>query len=1023
VIDQKCPKVSGYFAFATEIGDDSGAPHTLEHLVFMGSRSYKYKGVLDKLATRAYSFTNAWTGTDQTVYTLDTAGWEGFAQILPVYLEHCMLPTLTDEGCYTEVHHIDGTGNDAGVVYSEMQGVQNSSGELMDLEAKRLLYPEGNGYRYETGGMMEALRVLTPERIREFHKQMYQPKNLRVILIGEIDHTQLLEIMDEFEDGILDSMPPIDTPFTRPFVDSKKTPALEENIIKTVEFPEDDESSGEVLITFFGPDSNDMLQSRALNVLIIYLVGSSIGLLENTLVEKEELCSAVYGYLETRPDYLIRFSLTSVATEKLADVEKRFFEVVKEAAAKPFNMEYMHDCIKRFRRQLVYTTETQNTAFSDPMIEDHLFGRRSGEDLLEAVQSLKGFDVLETWTDKQWRDFFARHIADNKHVSILGVPSAKLSKTMKDKETARVKAQQEKYGEEGLKNLAKKLEEAKAVNDKPIPDGLLDSFKIPGTDSIHFIPSTTARSGLAQKMGRLDNDIQKIVDKDSSDDLPLFIHFEHVQTSFVHFTLILNTSVVPLDLKPLLSLYTMNFFDTPVERNGQRIDFEQIVMQLEKDTITYLIENGRSLGNSELIRIKFVVEPEKYEIAIKWLRDLLFQSIFDPARLKPTLTKMMADIPDEKRDGNDMAHSVDSMVHFAPASSSRAQNTLVKALYLKRIAKLLATSPETVVDMMEKLRESLLTFSNMRAFVVSDLTKLSNPVSTWKCLVQDLDTKQDLIPLDSRKAVLSQEAQEPGKLAYLVPMSTIDSSFASLTAKGPESYQHPKLPALMVALAYLDAVEGPFWVAVRGTGLAYGTNFARAVDTALLSFSIYRSPNAFQAYEAARNVIQEFVSGKRDFEKHSLEGAISSIVVGFVDEETTATRAAAVGFINQVIKGIPKDWGTKILRQVRAVTVDELMDVMKEFILPVFQPGSTDLVVTCATIMEEDLKQNFEKAGFKPEVRTLASFQDGYGLPAVEGEEDVEDGDDEEEDGEDDSEEEDDEEEDDEEEDDEEEDE
>jgi Zn-dependent M16 (insulinase) family peptidase len=118
VIDQKGPKVQGYFALATEIFDDSGSPHTLEHLVFMGSKSYQYKGLLDKLASRAYSNTNAWTATDHTAYTLDTAGWEGFAQILPVYLEHVILPTLTDEGCYTEVHHIDGEGNDAGVVYS-----------------------------------------------------------------------------------------------------------------------------------------------------------------------------------------------------------------------------------------------------------------------------------------------------------------------------------------------------------------------------------------------------------------------------------------------------------------------------------------------------------------------------------------------------------------------------------------------------------------------------------------------------------------------------------------------------------------------------------------------------------------------------------------------------------------------------------------------------------------------------------------------------------------------------------------
>jgi Zn-dependent M16 (insulinase) family peptidase len=215
VVDQKGPKIQGYFALATEIFDNSGSPHTLEHLVFMGSKSYQYKGLLDKLATRAYSNTNAWTATDHTAYTLDTAGWDGFAQILPVYLEHVILPTLTDEGCYTEVHHIDGEGNDAGVVYSEMQGVENTGGEIMDIRARQLLYPQNIGFRYETGGLMGALRVLTADRIRAFHKEMYQPKNLCLVLIGEVDQDHMLEILDEFEEGILDDIPRPDAPFKR----------------------------------------------------------------------------------------------------------------------------------------------------------------------------------------------------------------------------------------------------------------------------------------------------------------------------------------------------------------------------------------------------------------------------------------------------------------------------------------------------------------------------------------------------------------------------------------------------------------------------------------------------------------------------------------------------------------------------------------------------------------------------------------------------------------------------------------
>lgn len=215
VADRKGPKINGYFTLATEIFDDSGAPHTLEHLVFMGSRSYQYKGLLDKLASRAYSGTNAWTAVDHTAYTLESAGWDGFAQILPVYLEHVIVPTITDEGCLTEVHHVDGEGNDAGVVYSEMQALENTSSELMSLRAKRLLYPENVGFRYETGGMMEALRVLTPERIREFHKVMYQPRNLALVIVGETDHENLLQILDEFEESIADVIPSLDTPFKR----------------------------------------------------------------------------------------------------------------------------------------------------------------------------------------------------------------------------------------------------------------------------------------------------------------------------------------------------------------------------------------------------------------------------------------------------------------------------------------------------------------------------------------------------------------------------------------------------------------------------------------------------------------------------------------------------------------------------------------------------------------------------------------------------------------------------------------
>ena len=70
----------------------------------MGSEKYPFKGIIDQLANRGFSNgTNAWTDTDHTAYTVSTAGEQGFLQILPIYVDHILYPTLTQSGFVTEV--------------------------------------------------------------------------------------------------------------------------------------------------------------------------------------------------------------------------------------------------------------------------------------------------------------------------------------------------------------------------------------------------------------------------------------------------------------------------------------------------------------------------------------------------------------------------------------------------------------------------------------------------------------------------------------------------------------------------------------------------------------------------------------------------------------------------------------------------------------------------------------------------------------------------------------------------------
>lgn len=96
LINTEGPVVDGFFVLPTEAHDDDGLPHTLEHLIFLGSEKYLYKDVLDILPNRCFaSGTNAWTSTDHTCYTLTTAGSDGFLNLIPEYLDHILYPTLT----------------------------------------------------------------------------------------------------------------------------------------------------------------------------------------------------------------------------------------------------------------------------------------------------------------------------------------------------------------------------------------------------------------------------------------------------------------------------------------------------------------------------------------------------------------------------------------------------------------------------------------------------------------------------------------------------------------------------------------------------------------------------------------------------------------------------------------------------------------------------------------------------------------------------------------------------------------
>ncbi|KZO96339.1 hypothetical protein CALVIDRAFT_481506 [Calocera viscosa TUFC12733] len=978
-VDYEAPIVKGYFAVGTEIFDDSGCPHTLEHLVFLGSEKYPYKGVLDNLANRAFAQgTNAWTDQDQTVYTIDTAGYQGFLQLLPVYLDHLLWPTLTDSGYVTEVHHINGNGEDAGVVYSEMQGRENTPGDLLALRLQRAFYPKGNAYRSETGGLMEALRVLNIDKIRQYHRTYYAPHNLCVIVMGRLTTQDLLAVLQkEMEPRIVahgQAHGPRPPGWKRPFIETKTAEpfTLGSGITQVVEFPEQDESMGEVCISWLGPKADDFVDQQALDVLGTYLTDSPVAPLTREFVETASpLCTSIYVSDSMRATTTtLDVYLSSVPTELLETVQGRLTHELKKIVEEGLDMERMAMILRKDKRRLADSLETSTSeVFLSSVIDDFLYGDPDGKSLADSLDNTKRYDAYAKWTNEDWCTLIRKYFLDAPSIVILGKPSGELAGKIEETEHARIARQQKRLGQDGLAKLEKALEAAKEANDQDIPSQMLSSFPLPDLSTVPWIPVQTAQND-PEKGGlhaSKPSDTERLLQADDVT-LPFFVEFDHVKSNFVTVCAYLSTASLPNELRKYITVYLSSFFSLPVVRNGEELSHEQVVNQLDDFSTSYTIENLAPF--SQFVRITLKVQPEQYEEAIGWLRDLLYGAQFDIDRLRITAAKIMQGLPALKRDGSVVLDSMHSTLMFDETSTAAASTILGQMEFIPELMTTLEEEPDEVVADMKKFRAAVTKPSVIRFAVYGNILALSRPRSAWVHNFRSLPLSK-LEPVSWIQESLTALGKRPGKKAVVVTIPSIESSYSIHSTGTLTSWDHPDYAALRVAAEVLEGMESFLWRFIRGAGLAYGVNISVDVESSLLSFSLYRAPDSHKGFVEAARVVKEVADEKMLIEDTTMDASKSTLVYAYASRTGTVGKAAIMSFTNQVLRGVSADHHHELLQRFKAVTKADVLSAIRKYILPVFDPAQSVAVVVSSPNKAEDIASGLKNAGYDVESRML----------------------------------------------------
>ncbi|KAJ3046244.1 hypothetical protein HDV00_000056 [Rhizophlyctis rosea] len=1054
------PLCSTSIVVPTVAEDDKGLPHTLEHLVFCGSKNIPNRGYLDYLATRCLSTgTNAWTAEDHTAYTITTAGSEGIPRQF-----------------MTEVYHIDGSGKRQGVVYCEMASRENTEPDLLDNALRSLLYGPKTPYSHECGGRTKDIVTLTNDEIITYHQQFYNLDNMTVVICGQLDENALFERL-RHAPGVLDARKggkPSPIPVIGSSAISKDKPIVENFRTQTVPFPSSDEDLGSIAYSWHGPASSDIPTIVALDVLFRYLHETSASPLSQAFVERDDpYASHVDVELKRYMESAIQIVFSGVPyhapgggeedvemkdadSEGSLDVEEHdgekgwedesqsdeemgsedeedesgseggggatsrtdlfepnvyrnlVMDVLTSFASQPSPpVDLMHATIRRHRRKILEGLEEDPhetiASYLIPDIVRHAFGSPSGS---EGDQSgaapqigtraaiLAELNALEGEDGRFWCDLAQKWMVDAPVVEVLMVPSKKLAEEQSRKEVEELEARRKELGEDGLRRLGEEVKKAIKENEINLPPELIK--RMPP------VPDVTKAARLLAEVEVVD-----LRNRAAARSVKPFVAAQVVrtETAFTHLRIGLQTTSIPLELRPYLVLFQELMFQTPLvvptpTGTTETIDYRDVV----KRTADLFISSEAAVGFgndlwsaswlSEVFMMSFSSEQADFERGVEFLLQNLLLSSFTKERILTTAKNLLSEVVEVKRDGSAMMHAVATRVGGV-GRGGVGNDEAVSVFRQERVLKGIVRGCENgkwvgVVRCLEGIREGLIRgvvggvgFMQVAGPVgweggVDVFEKVWGEVLGAREKVAAVGAKGKEKRGSKRKAgqavekgdAMAVEGVEETTLpfpfprtpysskwideklgkAVLLPIPGLATSFLTQTVECDVMRPHPHpdyFPVVLLA-ELLSRTEGPLYSAIRGPGYAYDATLHLSVWTGQLSFEVGDSSEPYKAYVAFQDILANLAT-EEGFAKVCGDFEIETARSG-VAYRHACGRATGVGVVGTALRGVLR--GYKSLEEeeshqsaLYSVSRADLMRVYEKYFRR-FCDGSGFVVIT-----------------------------------------------------------------------------
>lgn len=924
------PLVSTTIFVGTEPISNAGHPHTLEHIVFLGSHNHPQRGYLDTLAYRCMSCgTNAWTDTEFTAYTTVNAGFEGCSNLLPCYLDHVLRPKINEASFASEVYHIRKNGKEAGVVFCEMQGRENTEADLSEHALMETLF-EGTPLGLAAAGLCKDISKLHNEDIQRFHYDQYCGANVSVVIGGQnVSPIELLASVKPLLDEIA-AQPGYTKgqPMWRSPIDLKPLPPITNRIVP---FPCPDADIGSLIIGWRGPSVFELETNEALYIIIRYLAHNVWSPLPQAFVEvKDQLAGDVdYGFDTYADTSAVSFIFSgvqhhgdsqetdddedteseesedddeSISDESESDgshmekephesfllsgkLEKQVMALLEDIVIKgkiPEGIQAIHNCIdKEMEQHLTQLESGAHEQVPHCLIEEIVYGHRCSLQIGESVRGhVARLKSLKSRDEKYWISLIKKYLIDAPRVNILMVPDAELAEKLSKQEQLSVENRKNTLGEKALERMDLDAKKHMASLEKRQFSG-------------NMFPKVPSRVHIPRWMYDVAQDRHT----------QYYIESVKIDSDFIHCNLLLDTSRIPIEQRIFLPLVAELLPSADVlEEDGSIIPYTENARRLSELTISGE-DAGLCIGHDsdcgdQCVGIHFAAMPESFAEAAELMCKTFFQSKVTSERIAVLAQSAVAGMTSSMRDAEEV---LESAVTQIPLLEKRGRNkgyipnsiladlcgsypmfSLLNEEFTKK------QGDKKQEYWIQKIEDTISSLRNLSSYDIYLQITAKDPEKghatfseIWKRKREKFTTRVDAVsretmkqramgrlPISWWRKLPSEKMVGKPQIAKIIGVAGVETSCFQVFTDTTVRVGDNDWPALHILLEMIRRIEGPLTNAIRGAGLAYDASISYSAMDEQICAGVAESSTPAAAWDALFDCLGKF---GRELENESEE--------------------------------------------------------------------------------------------------------------------------------------------------------